>query len=85
VALALADRAYLVRELAGALGLGGRVRALQSPSERARASVCRALRYAVGRIAEHHPEMADHLHRTVRMGTYCAYAPDPGLHVRWEL
>jgi tetratricopeptide (TPR) repeat protein len=85
LALARADREYLVRELAGAFGLGGRQRGLQSPSERARASVCRALRYAVTRIGEHHPALADHLHRTVRMGTYCSYLPDPRLGVRWEL
>ncbi|GAB3348674.1 transcriptional regulator [Modestobacter lapidis] len=85
LALARADREYLVRELAGAFGLGSRRRAMQSPAERARASVCRALRYAVTRIAEHHPQMADHLHRTVRTGTYCSYVPDPRLHVHWEL
>ena len=84
VARARADREYLVRELAGAFGLGGRLRALQSPSERARASVCRALRYGLARIADHHPELADHLQRTVRLGTYCSYTPDPGLGVRWE-
>ncbi|WP_369138339.1 transcriptional regulator [Modestobacter versicolor] len=82
---ARADRDYLVRELAGAFGLGGRRRALQSPSERARASVGRTLRYTVARIAEHHPALADHLHRTVRTGTYCSYRPDPGLQLRWEL
>ena len=49
VARAQADREYLVRELAGAFGLGGRLRAVQSPSERARASVCRALRCGLAR------------------------------------
>ncbi len=83
-ALARADREYLVRELAGAFGLGGRHRVAQSPSERARTSVCRALRYAVARVAEHHPSLGDHLGRTLHLGTYCSYAPDPGLALRWR-
>jgi tetratricopeptide (TPR) repeat protein len=85
VTLARADRDYLVRELAGAFGLGGRYRLVGSSSERARASVTRALRYAVARVAEHHPLLADHLARTVRTGTYCCYAPDPGMAIHWEI
>jgi hypothetical protein len=85
LALARADRDYLVRELAGAFGLGGRDRIVGSTSERARASVTRSLRYAVSRIAEHHPAMADHLERTVRTGTYCSYVPDPRIPACWEL
>jgi tetratricopeptide (TPR) repeat protein len=85
LAQARADREYLVRELAGAFGLGGRHRALQSPSERARASVCRAVRYAVTRIGDHQPALADHLRRTVHLGTYCSYRPDPALAVCWVL
>jgi tetratricopeptide (TPR) repeat protein len=85
LALAQADRDYLVRELAGAFGLGGRNRATGSASERARASVTRSLRYAVSRIAEHHPAMADHLERTVRTGTYCSYVPDSRLPPMWEV
>ena len=85
VALARADREYLVRELAGAFGIGGRARLPGSTSERARASVTRSLRYAVARIAEHHPPMAAHLVRTLRTGTYCSYTPDPRVPVRWQL
>jgi hypothetical protein len=83
--LARADREYLVRELAGAFGLGGRHRVGQSPSERARTSVCRTLRYTLARIREHHPALGNHLERSLRLGTYCSYAPDPGLTLRWEL
>jgi hypothetical protein len=82
-ALAEADRDYLVRELAGAFGLGGRSRLAGATSERARASVTRALRYAMERIGEHHPVLADHLERTIRTGTYCCYDPDPRAPVRW--
>jgi hypothetical protein len=85
LALARADRDYLVRELARAYGLGGRYRLVGATSERARASVTRALRYAISRIAEHHPPLADHLARTVRTGTYCSYVPDPRVPARWQL
>ena len=84
VALARADRDFLVAELSRAFGLGGRGRRAAATSERARASVTRALRYALARIREHHPELADHLDVTVRTGTYCAYEPDPRVPITWH-
>ncbi len=84
-ALARADRDHLVAELARAFGLGGRARAAASSSERARGSVTRAIRYALGRVAEQHPTLADHLERTVRTGTYCAYEPDPRAPITWRV
>jgi tetratricopeptide (TPR) repeat protein len=83
-ALARADRDHLVAELARAFGLGGRGRPAASTSERARGSVTRAIRYAMDRIAEQHPALADHLVHTVRTGTYCAYEPDPRAPVTWQ-
>lgn len=85
VALAKADRDYLVRELSRAFGLGGRQRRTGSTSERARASVTRALRYALDRITEHHPGLGQHLELTVRTGTYCSYAPDPRVPISWDV
>lgn len=84
-ALAEADRDYLLRELSRAFGVGGRSRDEGSTSERARASVTRALRYALVRVADHHPGLAAHLEQSVRTGTYCAYVPDPGLAISWEI
>lgn len=84
-ALAARDREYLVAELSRAFGLGGRARVEGSSSERARASVTRALRYAITRIAEHHPALGDHLERTVRTGTYCSYVPDPRVAITWDV
>jgi tetratricopeptide (TPR) repeat protein len=72
-----AERDFLVRELSRAVGLGGRDRRAASTSERARVSVTRAVRQAIVRVAEHHPELGQHLERTIRTGTYCAYVPDP--------
>ena len=47
----------LTRELAGALGLGGRDRRAASDSERARASVTKAVRGALQRLEDEHPEL----------------------------
>jgi tetratricopeptide (TPR) repeat protein len=84
-AQANAERDFLVQELARAFGLGGRDRPAASASERARAAVTRAVRQAMTRIAEHHPQLGQHLNRTIRTGTYCAYAPDPRAPADWRL
>jgi hypothetical protein len=80
-----AERDFLVRELARAFGLGGRDRPAASASERARAAVTRAVRKAIARIAEHHAQLGEHLGRTIRTGTYCAYVPDPRAPANWRL
>lgn len=78
------DRDFIVAELSRAFGLGGRARPAGSSSERARVSVTRAIRYALARIAEHHPDLAEHLQTTVATGTYCTYRPDPRVDTHWE-
>lgn len=78
------ERDLLVRELSRAVGLGGRDRRAGAASERARASVTRALRQALARIREHDPVLAKHLDRAVTTGTYCAYRPDPARPVVWS-
>ena len=79
-----AERDFLVRELAHAFGLGRRNRRAASASERARAAVTRAIRKAMARIGEHHPQLGEHLSRTIRTGTYCAYLPDPRAPAGWR-
>ena len=74
----------LTRELAGALGLGGRDRRAASDSERARASVSKAVRSAVRRLEEQHPELGRHLSLAVRTGTFCVYDPDPRVPIAWD-
>jgi tetratricopeptide (TPR) repeat protein len=78
-----AERDFLVRELSRAVGLGGRDRRAASASERARSGVTRAIRQAIVRIGEHHPQLGEHLDGAVRTGTYCAYVPDPGAPTAW--
>jgi hypothetical protein len=78
------ERGFLVRELAQAFGLSGRGRRAASPSERARAAVTRAIRQAIARINDHHPQLGEHLSHTIRTGTYCAYLPDPRTPAGWR-
>jgi tetratricopeptide (TPR) repeat protein len=79
------ERDFLARELARAVGLGGRDRRASSDSERARASVTRAIRQAMERIHNHHPTLGEHLDRTIRTGTTCSYLPDPRLAAAWRV
>lgn len=84
IAQADSERAFLVRELARAVGLGGRDRRASSASERARVAVTRAVRQAIARIGEHHPRLGEQLSRAVRTGTYCAYIPDGSAPAEWR-
>ena len=73
----------LVEALSGALGLGGRSRALGSASERARSAVTWRIRSAIRKVAAVHPPLGRHLENSVRTGTYCAYTPERP--VSWSL
>jgi hypothetical protein len=66
---------FLTGELARAVGLGGRERRAGGAAERARTTVQKRLRSAIGRIAEGLPELGKHLDRAIRTGTFCSYAP----------
>ncbi|HWJ82044.1 MAG TPA: hypothetical protein VNS55_07395 [Nocardioides sp.] len=85
IRLAERDRDYLLAELRGALGLGGRIRGTGGSSERARTAVTRSLRYALARIAEVHPDLGRHLSCTVRTGSGCSYVPDPLAPITWRV
>jgi tetratricopeptide (TPR) repeat protein len=76
---------FLVNELAGAVGLGGRDRKAGSAAERARVNVTRAIRAALDRVEEHSPDLGRHLLSTIRTGVYCSYAPDPRVPTAWQL
>ena len=82
--LAERDRDYLIAELTHAVGLGGRHRSVGGSGERARTSVTRALRYALGKLADHHPAVANHLEASIQTGTYCAYKPDALTQITWS-
>jgi len=71
-------------ELASAAGLGGRVRGMPSPAERARVSVTKAIRGAVRAIAAECPELGRHLEASVRTGRLCSYAPPDEAAPAWQ-
>ncbi|UZD66735.1 hypothetical protein [Marinobacter sp. AN1] len=81
--LARADREFLVDELRRGVGLNNRARMVGDGVERARTGATRSLRYAINRIARHHPRLGEHLARTVRTGIYFAYEPDPRAPLHW--
>jgi hypothetical protein len=73
------EREALLSELESA------ARGRASDSERARVTVTKAIKIALERIAEAHPELGAHLAATVRRGYSCAYEPDPRSSSVWEV
>lgn len=71
-----AERDFLVAELAGAVGLGGRERRAGDPMERARKAVTARVRDSIARISHVHPELGRHLSNSVRTGAFCSYLPE---------
>ncbi len=83
-ALAESERAFLLSELASAVGLGGRMRSVGSDSERARTAVTRSIRYSLDQLAQSHPALTAQLKHGVQTGTYCRYVPDPRSPITWS-
>jgi hypothetical protein len=76
LARATEERDFLVAELTGAYGLGGRPRKAGDPAERARTTVTSRIRDAVSRVERVHPDLGRHLRASVRTGTFCSYSPE---------
>ena len=74
---------FITRELSRGLGIGGRARRAGSAAERARVNVTRAVKAAMQRLSDAHPELARHLGATVRTGSVCVYTPDPRIRIEW--
>jgi hypothetical protein len=75
---------FVARELARAVGIGGRDRRAGSHAERARLNVTRAIHAAQRILTREHPSLGHHLSLTIRTGRYCSYTPDPRLPIRWQ-
>jgi non-specific serine/threonine protein kinase len=75
--------ALVTEQLVAAARSGNRRRSAES--ERARLSVMKAIRYAIGKIELVHPALARVLARSVKTGRTCRYEPDPARPVRWVL
>lgn len=69
------ERESIQHRLRADVGLGGRVRRLNDPAERARKAVTARLRDAIRRISAAHPELGRHLSESIATGVYCAYRP----------
>lgn len=82
---ARAEIEVVSRELARATGIGGRDRQSGSHAERARVNVTRAIRATLKRICGYDERLGRDLERTVQTGTYCAYRPDRGRELRWQI
>ena len=80
-----AEREALLRELAGAAGLGGRARGTGGTAERARVAVRKAIAAALDRIGADDQATARLLRRTVHTGSVCRYEQDPDTPVNWLL
>ncbi|MEV0677432.1 AAA family ATPase [Actinosynnema sp. NPDC050436] len=68
------ERAALLEELRAAAGLGGRTRRLGDEAERARKTVTARIRDALRKLADRHPELAEHLREHVSTGSTCLYS-----------
>jgi hypothetical protein len=79
------ERELIGRELARAVGLGGRDRPAGSAAERARVNATRAIRGAIRRIEECDASLGRHLDRAVRTGIFCVYDPAPQDEVTWAM
>lgn len=66
---------WLVRELATASGLSGRVRTFTDNPERARVAVGQAVRRAIARVELVAPTIGTHLRESVYTGARCVYQP----------
>jgi hypothetical protein len=75
---------FIARELAVALGLGGRNRRAKSPAERARLSVTKAIKATLQKISETHPDLGRYLSTHIRTGSFCSYNPDPNDSISWS-
>lgn len=75
VARAQAERDWLIAQLAGAAGLGGRTRSFPDQGERARVAVGKAIRRAIIRVTEEDAIVGGHLRQAVHTGVCCSYWP----------
>lgn len=75
---------FLATELAGGVGLGGRIRQSSSSLEKARLNATRAIKRTIGRIEREDDRLGHYLRTTIRTGKICRYDPSPELAVDWH-
>jgi predicted ATPase len=75
---------FLHREIARAVGLGGRDRRVGSAAERARLNVTRAIKSALQKISEHNGQLGELLDRSIRTGSFSCYLANPRTPITWR-
>ena len=75
---------FLHREIARAVGLGGRDRRAGSAAERARLNITRAIKSALQKISEHHGQLGELLDRSIKTGSFSCYLANPRNPVTWR-
>ena len=76
---------FLTSQLSAALGLGGRDRKLSSAAERVRLTVTKRIKDALAKLSESHPALGAYLAGRIKTGHVCAYMPEAGQPISWEL
>jgi len=76
------EREFVLAELAGSLGLGGRPRRFTDEAERARVNVTRAIRSAIRKIGDQQPDLGRHLDACITTGARCCYNASVGVAAR---
>ncbi|MBV8137653.1 MAG: AAA family ATPase [Deltaproteobacteria bacterium] len=74
----------LTRELARAVGLGGRSRRAAAAAQRARQAVRKAIKAALDRISQSHAEFGRILSQSIRTGHFCSYRPTAASPIKWQ-
>ena len=75
---------FIAREIARAVGLGGRDRRAGSAAERARLNVTRAIKSALQKISEHNGYLGELLERSIKTGSFSCYLPNPRDRITWR-
>jgi len=75
---------FIAREIARAVGLGGRDRRAGSAAERARLNVTRAIKSALQKISEHNTELGELLDRSIKTGSFSCYLANPRDRIDWQ-
>jgi tetratricopeptide (TPR) repeat protein len=75
---------FLEREIARAVGSGGRDRRAGSAAERARLNVTRATKGALQKISERDVALGAVLDRRIKTGLFCSYLVDSRAPIRWQ-
>jgi len=75
----------LGRQLAAAIGLGGRARRAGGAVERARQSVTKAIRGTIKKLGGEHEPLGRYLELAISTGIACRFDPVPRHPVRWRV